>query len=101
METTNTTSSNIVASYSFASFINAIKQKSGDDTVEVYDFNKNGASDIGTSKGFVTLWLSKKDREFCGKHPADIAGDIMVGKTEEGGWIAYTGGVERTGARAL
>jgi len=94
-------SNNIVRSYSFQSFINAIKQQSGDDAVEVFDFNQHGASDIATSKGYVTLWLATKDRELCGQHPADLANDLQVGQTDDGAWIAYTGGIQRTGARTL
>ena len=93
--------SNILTSYTFRSFINAVKQQSGDATVEVYSFNEHGASDIATSKGYVTLWLATKDRELCGQHPADLADQISVGRTEDGGWVAYTGGVQRTGARTL
>ena len=93
--------SKIVASYSFATFINAIKQQSGDATVEVPDFNENGVSSIATSKGYVELWLATKDREFCGQHPQDLEGQFQVGKFEDGGWSYYTGGSQRTGVRAL
>jgi len=88
-------------SYSFTSFINAIKQQSGDSTIEIYDFNEHGASDIATSKGFVTLWLATKDRELCGTHPLDSSDNLSVGQTEDGAWIAYTGGIQRTGARTV
>ena len=88
-------------SYSFTAFINAIKQQSGDSSIDVYDFNKHGAADIATSKGFVTLWLATKDRELCGKHPLDLADKLSVGKTDDGSWIAYTGGIQRTGARTV
>ena len=94
--------SNIIVSYPFTSFINAVKQQSGDATVTVYDFNEHGAADIATSKGYVTLWLATKDRElFRGKHPADLADQLQIGKTEDGAWIAYTGGVQRTGGQTL
>lgn len=94
-------SNNIVASFSFTAFINAIKHQSGDATVEVPDFNENGVSTIATSKGYVELWLATKDREFCGQHPQDLQGQFQVGQFSDGGWTYYTGGSERTGVRDL
>ena len=97
-------SSNISESYPFMQFIQAIKNKAGDETVDVFEFNEHGAADIATSKGYVTLWLAKKDRNLCGQHPADLSDTIQVGKVIEDGkvaWIAYTGGIQRQGSRTL